>query len=964
MLGGIRTRLLGLVIATVVPFTALVGVGLFSQWQNDEAQAFKNALDEARLLAAQVDDEIGNLETLLSGLSRAVSISPERTHTNDELLRQVKGELPGYISNILLALPDGTNIGTSFDAAEQGRGNNADRIYFQQILGGQRLAVGAPVRGRTTGNWLFPIARPVNNSAGQIAAVMTIGAQLEHFQDSFRFSGLPTNSVVQIVNENGTVIARNTDSADWVGRNLTGHDLITRHIADQRATEAVRWPDNVERITGSATAHRLPWRVSVGLPADVALANVVSRLIWGAAASAAALLTALMLAWAFSGRIISPLRQLITDASELAGGDLSHRTTVATRDEVGALARMFNTMAASLEGRQRDLIVAREVAATEAAKRTRLEQLERQAKETLAAVIDASPVAIVCSDTNRHVVLWSRAAEQIFGFAADEVLGQPSKLLPPEGIEESRKLFERAIAGETIRDVEVRRRRKDHSLVDVRLAATPMYNPDGTVWGVAWAYDDITDRKKAEQQLNHLAHCDQLTGLPNRLALQTELARSIAPKVDQRSTSIALFDLDGFKDVNDSVGHSTGDQLLIEVARRLTKVAGDHGKVCRLGGDEFVVIFPDCGDPLMVAELVNAMLLQLAEPFAVNEHVLYVGGSAGIAIAPNDGSNVDELIANADLALYKAKSDGGHTYRFFMPTLRAQAQMRHGLQFDLRRAFTDKEFELYYQPQIRLTDNAVVGAEALLRWRHPVQGLVSPAAFIDALAVSSIAPDVGRWIIRKACEQTAAWRADGLMLGRISVNLFPCQARDPQLVAEIEDALAQSGLPADALELEITETVALGQNDSITPLQKLREKGVSLAFDDFGTGYASLSYLTRYPVSRIKIDRHFVGKISEGAQDAAIVCSLIAMAHNLGLGITAEGVETPAQATFLLNEHCEEAQGYLYAKPLPAADFEAYLRTRHLGPQPTDYADKGIYRGKQAQRQNGKPEQRRRLPRA
>ena len=322
------------------------------------------------------------------------------------------------------------------------------------------------------------------------------------------------------------------------------------------------------------------------------------------------------------------------------------------------------------------------------------------------------------------------------------------------------------------------------------------------------------------------------------------------------------------------------------------------------------------------------------------------------------------MIANADLALYKAKADGGRAYRFFMPTLRAQAQMRHGLQFELRRAFTNNEFELFYQPQIRLADNAVVGAEALLRWRHPVQGIVAPGAFIDALANSSIAPEVGKWIVRTACEQVSAWRSSGLALGRIGVNLFPCQSRDLALPADIEEVLTQSGLPADVLELEITETDALNHDDAIAPFLKLREIGVKLAFDDFGTGYASLSYLTRYPVSRIKIDRVFVAKISDDAQDAAIVRSLIAMAHNLGLGIIAEGVETAAQAEFLLNEQCEEAQGYLYAKPLPVADFECYLRANQLGPKSIDYANVLFDRKARVQRQAARPEPRRRLPRA
>jgi diguanylate cyclase (GGDEF)-like protein/PAS domain S-box-containing protein len=943
MLRGIRTRLLGLVIATVVPFAALIGGGLWIQWRSDEAQAIRNALVEAQLLAVQIDDELGNLDSFLAGLSRAVSTGPQDTSANDAILRQVKGELPDYVSSILLSSLDGKNIGTSWDVANEGRAFVGDRDFFERILGGQRVAFGEPLRGRTTGKWVTTVARAVDDRSGRLAAVITVGIQLEHFQEALRLRNLPPGSVMQIVNENGTVITRSVDSSKWVGRNLRASEYIARHLAAKEASEAVVWPDDVERITGSATTHRVPWLVTVGLPTDIALANVVSRLSWGAAASAIALFMAIALAWVLSGRIIRPLRQLSADASALAAGDLSHRSAVSTRDEVGALASTFNTMAASLEWRHRELTVAREAAATEATKRARLEEMERQAKETLAAVIDASPVAIVCSDTDRRIVLWSRAAEQIFGHTAEEALGHFTKLLPPNSLEESQKLFERAIKGETARDVEVKRRHKNGSLIDIRLAATPMYNPDGTVWGVAWAYDDITDRKRAEEKLSHLAHYDQLTGLPNRHALKNELARLTSIQGD-RPTSVALFDLDGFKDVNDTDGHSTGDQLLIEVARRLTTIANDRGTVYRLGGDEFVVVVPNCGDPRVIAELVESMLKQLTEPFEINEHALHVGGSAGIAIAPRDGSNADELIANADLALYQAKAEGGHTYRLFVPVLRAQAQTRRGLQCELRRAFAGNEFELFYQPQIRLVDQAVVGAEALLRWRHPQRGIVSPWAFLDTLAESSIAPEIGRWILREACERVSAWRDIGLSLGRIGVNLFPSQSRDPGLPTDILEVLRRSGLPAEILELEISETVALNHDDAIVPLQKVHEKGVKLAFDDFGTGYASLSYLTRFPVSRIKIDRSFIAKITDDAEDAAIVRSLIAMAHNLGLAIIAEGVETEAQAQFLRDEHCEEAQGFLFAKPLSVVDFEVYLAGRQLAQQETDPAGKQFYR--------------------
>ena len=759
--------------------------------------------------------------------------------------------------------------------------------------------------------------------------------------------------MVTIVNQKGIVIARNVDGPNWIARDISQSEQVMRHLAAKDISEVVVWPDGVERITGSATAYSAPWLVSVGLPTDIAFSAVMRRLGWAALFIAGTLLAAFTIAWMLSGRIVRPLRQLGRDASVLAAGELSHRSAVHTRDEVGALAENFNRMAEALERRQEEA----RAAADEV----------RKAKDTLAAVIDASPVAIVCSSRERRVVIWNRGAERMFGYTPEEALGRSFILVPPEGKEESQELFERAFKGETIRDVELKRMRKDGIRIDVRVTAAPMYNLDGTVRNVAWAYEDITDRKKAEEQLRRLAHYDQLTGLPNRLSLQKELGRLLSGDSRNRTAALVLFDLDGFKDVNDTLGHTTGDELLIEVGQRLINVAeirSEVGLVCRLGGDEFVVIVPGCGDPRVVAEIVEAILKRVAEPFIINEHVLHIGASAGVAMAPNDGNNVDELIANADLALYQAKSDGGRICRFFLPVLRAQAQARRGLDLELRRAFAENEFDLYFQPQIRLADEAVVGAEALLRWRHPVRGILAPGAFIDTLAESAIAPGVGRWIIRTAaCEKAASWRAMGLPLSRVAVNLFLNQAHDEALPRDVEAALAATGLPTEALELEITEYAAFNYEDPTGPLLKLQERGVRLAFDDFGTGYASLNYLTRFPVSRIKIDRSFIGKITENAEDAAIVRSLIAMAHNLELEVIAEGVETSAQAALLLAEGCQEAQGFLYSKPLPAQDFEVYLKTKRLGLQ-VDQIDKRLNRNRDVRRRPGKALTRRRFPRS
>lgn len=906
-------------VAPVVPFTALVGYGLWSQYRTDQATVAQQAVAEARVLAGQLDDHIGNLENLLAGLSEAVSTDPRDVDANDALLRTVSARQPAFVAHINLFTTDGTNIGTSSDPAAW-RPKPTERRYFLQVLAGQRLSIGEVFNGKGTGRWLIDIASPVEDKVGHLRGVLAVGTWLEQLPDALRMQALPPNSIVTVVSDAGIVIARSVDAESWIGRDTNNWKNSQAFHTSDCGAALLNWSlsDKVSRVTTFASAHRVPWRVVVGIPTDEAFASVLKRLGWSGVFIAVTLLGGFGIAWYLSGRLVGPLRQLGRDASRLASGELNHRSSVHSRDEIGTLAEDFNRMAFALERRADEA----RAAADEV----------RQTKDTLAAVIDASPVAIVCCDLDRKIVLWNRTAEKMFGYTAEEALDQPTKLVPSDANEESKGLFERAVGGETLRNVELKRLHKDGSLIQVRVAAAPMYNLDGSVRGVARAYEDVSDSKRAEEQLRRLAHYDPLTGLPNRLSLQKDLGRLLAG-CQVSPVAIALFDLDGFKDVNDTLGHSTGDQLLVEVCERFSEVIDGLGrvaKVCRLGGDEFVVIIPDCGDPVVVGSIVTSILTRLTEPFEVNGNVLHLGSSAGIAIAPTDATHADDLISNADLALYQAKAAGGRTYRLFLPVLRAQAQARRGMGIELRRAFAENEFELHYQPQLRLADGAVMGAEALLRWRHPTRGLVLPGAFIEQLAESAIAPEVGRWIIGTACAQLAAWHRQGLMLGRVAVNLFPAQAHSPALAQDVDDVLRQSGLPPGALELEITENVALNRDDPSTPLHRVFEMGVKLAFDDFGTGYAALNCLTRFPVWRIKIDRSFVSRIAESSGDGAIVRSLVAMAHNLGLRVIAEGVETEQQAALLAKEECEEAQGYLYAQPLPAAAFEDYLRMHRL----------------------------------
>jgi len=515
----------------------------------------------------------------------------------------------------------------------------------------------------------------------------------------------------------------------------------------------------------------------------------------------------------------------------------------------------------------------------------------------------------------------------ILGYDPEHMIGHSgAEFIYPPDLDATRNEMRLARHGQLTRNFETRYLHRSGELVSL-------------AWSGVWSEPeqrhfffgrDMTQRNAAEAKLRNLAHFDQLTGLPNGVSLRHDLKARIDLGTNYGTQEIALviFDLDGLKDINDTLGPSTSDQLLCGVASRLTTGIDGDTQIYRTASGDFAATFTSYGEPLVVAVTVDKALKRLEERFEINGHTVFLGASAGIAIAPRDGKDIEELISSADLALNDAKRAGGRTFKLYHSSLRADAQARRALDTELRRASAENEFDLYFQPQLRCSDGMVVGAEALLRWRHPTKGILNPGAFIDALADSPAAHETGRWILDEACRAAASWRALGLPPIRMGVNLFPCQFSHGTLLDDVEAALLKSGLPPDALELEITENIALSQDDAmLQPLRKLRAKGIGLSFDDFGTGFASLSFLTRFPLTRIKIDRSFVSRISESptSEDGSLLKSIIVMAHNLNLEVVAEGVETIAQANFLQKEKCEEVQGYLYARPLPMREFESYV---------------------------------------
>jgi diguanylate cyclase (GGDEF)-like protein/PAS domain S-box-containing protein len=557
-----------------------------------------------------------------------------------------------------------------------------------------------------------------------------------------------------------------------------------------------------------------------------------------------------------------------------------------------------------------------------------------QELEEQRSLFEASADLIVVTDRERVIKRISNSCENILGYKPAEMIGlKSSDVISSVDAEKSRLMVELAFQNVATRNVAIHMNTKDGKIVP--MALTVVWSESAQRFFTIGR--DVSERQEAEAKLELLAHFDQMTDLRNRTSFIDDLELNLDARTEGGTVSLALFDLDGFKNINDTLGHSVGDRVLQLVAERLREFMVGEARFYRFGGDEFCLLMPGHTDVVALEAAAASILKRLEDPFEVNGHQLFIGASAGLAVGPNHGSVVEDLVSNADLALYDAKSAGGRRYRIFDQSMFLRARARHNLEVELRRACSNGEFTLHYQPQFRLSDGAIVGAEALLRWQHPQNGLLSPASFFEVLAGSAMAMDLGNWVLQTACQFAASLGRPAHQPLRISVNLFPVQCSG-RLICDVETALHLSGLPAECHELEITENIALDRDEEILKsLQTLRKKGIGLAFDDFGTGYASLSYLARYPLTRIKIDRSFIGGLCETSppEESTIARSLIVMAHNLGLSVVAEGVETAFQATFLRLKKCDEAQGYFFSKPVCAEAFKALLAAEgHL--QSTD----------------------------
>jgi len=570
-----------------------------------------------------------------------------------------------------------------------------------------------------------------------------------------------------------------------------------------------------------------------------------------------------------------------------------------------------------------------------AIERNIMEEALFEEKERAQVTLNSIGDAVGCTDIAGWITFLNLVAEKMTGWPGPEAAGRPLaevfRILDATSREIAPDPAEVAIGRN--RPVPLSPNfvlvRRDGSEIPVEDSVSPIHDRHGQATGSVIVLRDVSAARAAAQQMVHFAQHDFLTGLPNRMLLNDRVGRAIvAARRHKKKVAVLFLDLDGFKHINDSLGHPIGDKLLQSVAHRLVGCVRETDTVSRQGGDEFVVLLSEVECSEDVVTTAGRMLQSVAAAHSIEQHDLQINSSIGVSVYPDDGVDAETLVKNADTAMYQAKEDGRQSYRFFKPAMNVRAVERQSIEGSLRRALERQEFALHYQPKIDLATGAITGAEALIRWMHPTRGAISPAQFIPVAEDCGLMLPIGTWVFREACQQARAWAAAGLPTMTMAVNVSAMEFRDEYFLRGLLAILNETGMDPTSLELELTESVLMKRAESAaSTLQTLREIGVQVAVDDFGTGYSSLSYLSKFPIDALKIDQSFVRRLNSSEHDAIIVKAVIGMARSLKLRVVAEGVETLEQLAFLRAHHCDEAQGYYFSRPVPPQQFAKLLET-------------------------------------
>src|SRR6266850_784142 len=715
-----------------------------------------------------------------------------------------------------------------------------------------------PVYSRVTGAWTTVIARKVTGPKGEFLGLIGRGIEPVNFEKFFATVALGPGASIAMFHSDGTLLARYPHVAELIGKNYKTGPTAQRKVFElAHSTSRLTSPmDGEDRLISSHTLTNFPIVIVASATTSAALADWREQI--------AILIT-------------------VTGLSVLA---------------IAALL----------------FLVVRKLSHQHRMSKQRL-SLEKQRLDT---AVNNMTQGLLLFDAKQHLIICNKRYLEMYGLSAEIV---------KPGCSFHEVIAHRKDTGSFVGDIDqyvevvLRDIRHRNAMIistpdgrSIQVVNEPV--PDG---GWLATHEDITERRRAEARITHLAHYDALTNLPNRTLFHERLKGELSHAGPDRQLAVLYIDIDEFKSVNDSLGHMIGDELLKSVAASLAGCARKTDFVARLGGDEFAIVQTGIEDTDDVMMLVSRIFDAIRSPYQCLGHQVTTDASIGIALAPRDGSDIDQILKNADLAMYAAKAAGRRTYRFFETDMEAEVRARRSLEMDLRRALVDGGFEVYYQPCLDLQTNAITGCEALVRWRHPQRGMISPAEFIPLAEDTGLINQLGEWVLTTACREAVSWPGNI----RLAVNVSPVQFRSGMLALKVMAALAASGLAASRLELEITEAVLIRDDEAaLAVLHDLRTIGVRIALDDFGTGYSSLSYLQRFPFDKIKIDRCFITDIAEPGGSSGIVQAVVNIAAERRMTTTAEGVETPQQQELLRALGCSEMQGYLFSPAKPAAEIK------------------------------------------
>jgi diguanylate cyclase (GGDEF)-like protein len=858
--------------------------------QHAIADATRELSNDALMLAEEEDRLLQSVEvvqqSLIEHMSEIGIDSPEKF----ELLmasREVHRELGQRIAGLphigALALNDRHGGLLNFSRAWPPlKINDADRDFIHELTmaNAPKTFISQPSLSKTTGQWTIYLSRRFNSANGQLIGFVVSTIGMDYFEQFYARLPLSGGGSFTLYRRDGMLMARYPHVDMKVGKTFAGTENFNRLLAslDKGVVRQQSLLDGKDRLIAPYAMPHFPLIVLVTDTMESILRS------WRAEARMFGGTTAL-LELVIVATILLTMRQL----------------------------RGYE----KLQAAQAELVIAEE--------RTRAAQALHTHEERFDTALNNMLQGLIMFDGAGRLLVVNRRMHHMFGV--------PDDALTP-GMT-YREMTDRVVeAGEvTAKDMEgVRERRTELIARNERATATweissgRAFNMNFQPMEDGWltTFEEITDRLASEARMVHLAHHDSLTDLPNRLLFRQKLEHALAYVRRGDALALLFLDLDQFKAVNDTLGHPIGDALLRAVAERLVRHNRDTDTVARIGGDEFAIVQSRIASPTEATALAERLIRLFDTPFEVHGHQIEIGTSVGIVLAPQDGTDTDQLLKSADLALYRAKSDGRGVYRLFQAEMDAQMQMRRLLELDLRQALHAGQFELFFQPVVDLRAGMATGLEALLRWRHPERGLVSPGDFIPLAEDTGLIVPIGEWVLHQACATAMSWPGDQC----VAVNLSPAQFKSRYLVASVAHALSVSQLPPDRLELEITETVMLQDTDAtLVTLHQLRALGVAIALDDFGTGYSSLSYLRRFPFDRIKIDQSFVRELSSKQDCGAIVRAVTGLSRDLGMATTAEGVETQEQLALLRSAGCTEVQGYLFSRPVPSGDVVRVLRS-------------------------------------